>query len=320
MMAQWKFDMLALLFPNTIRDSESLKRGTEIKYKNIPSKLYKYCNFKGRDKDNLLNRVVYMRFPKNFNDPYDCASAYYSPLNMLNYCFRENIEQLNSTLPPNINGFRFTDSEIKQIKESDNSIETANKIFAQKDATISQEDVEKQCDESIEKMLTEVNANERFKPKIDNAIVSCFSERNDLMLMWSHYTDSHKGFCLEYNFKSLPVDHETTKQIFPVIYQENLLDVTEAIKKGGNTSFGARASITKSIEWEYEREWRLIILSENERVWPVPLPQSIYIGSKIEDKNKVFLIEYARTNNIPLYKAVMSQKKFEINFEPIGDA
>lgn len=32
-------------------------------------------------------------------------------------------------------------------------------------------------------------------------LVACFSETNVSSLMWGHYADSHKGYCLEYDFK-----------------------------------------------------------------------------------------------------------------------
>ena len=45
--------------------------------------------------------------------------------------------------------------------------------------------------------------------------VACFSERVDSSIMWSHYADSHKGFCLEYKVKPGEIDAELR------LYQSN---------------------------------------------------------------------------------------------------
>ncbi len=45
--------------------------------------------------------------------------------------------------------------------------------------------------------------------------------------MWSHYSDQHKGFCVEYDFKELGLDNQVTRFIFPVIYQEAIFDMKD---------------------------------------------------------------------------------------------
>lgn len=63
------------------------------------------------------------------------------------------------------------------------------------------------------------------------------------MLMWSHYSDEHRGMIEKYN-------------CFPVIYSNKMpqrmtLDINN--KKELNESI-----LTKSKDWEYEAEWRVI--------------------------------------------------------------
>mgnify|MGYP002227506002 FL=1 len=42
----------------------------------------------------------------------------------------------------------------------------------------------------------------------DTVLVGCFSERNDSLLMWSHYADEHRGLCIGYNLHDLIKNYE----------------------------------------------------------------------------------------------------------------
>ena len=75
----------------------------------------------------------------------------------------------------------------------------------------------------------------------------------DDILMWSHYADSHKGFCI----KLLDDENEPfIASTFPISYSDDYPivnpikdDVTLRMKK---------SLLTKAKHWEYEKEWRII--------------------------------------------------------------
>ena len=48
------------------------------------------------------------------------------------------------------------------------------------------------------KIAAEKSFEERNKINLYERGVCCFSEKKDDILMWSHYADGHKGFCLEF--------------------------------------------------------------------------------------------------------------------------
>jgi len=61
-------------------------------------------------------------------------------------------------------------------------------------------------EEGIQKLLTSIHNNQfdckKFLNKNrsqNNFYVSCFSKEFDNILMWSHYADCHRGFCVGYN-------------------------------------------------------------------------------------------------------------------------
>lgn len=121
-------------------------------------------------------------------------------------------------------------------------------------------------------------------------------------LMWAHYAQSHRGFCVEYDVEGIfdftkfheyslfYVDYlnrlyngslsiEQQKQIFingffPVVYSSKRQMISSGyayrIGIGKNTSKikndieikFLRSLITKDLIWKYEREWRLIVCDE----------------------------------------------------------
>ena len=56
--------------------------------------------------------------------------------------------------------------------------------------------------------------------------IACFTESNDNSAMWGHYADSHRGFCIEYDFQKIltacsekcaDVQHCTSLMMSPAI-------------------------------------------------------------------------------------------------------
>lgn len=142
-------------------------------------------------------------------------------------------------------------------------------------------------------------------------------------LMWSHYADGHKGFCIEYDFSK---ECEAIKDVLvmPVVYSK------ERIKFPWNVAFaddkdnpkvkleGAYATLlsllTKDEVWKYENEWRVIVLGtsgiENIKMPPI---SCIYIGAlcSIENKNK--LIKIASSLGIPVKEMVVDRGEYTLH-------
>jgi len=85
--------------------------------------------------------------------------------------------------------------------------------------------------------------------------VCCFSAREDLLLMWSHYGSGHRGVCLKFDISGeqktflVPVEMEYQEQ-YPIFDYLHL----------SNTDYGLLQFLvgTKSKDWEYEREVRIV--------------------------------------------------------------
>lgn len=102
---------------------------------------------------------------------------------------------------------------------------------------------------------------------IDKYFFYCVSAKNNSNLMWSHYADWHRGFCIEFKSEFLKADK--------VIYRDEiaeieLLDIYDAffIRKNKNDEMIGQiiweALRTKLSDWSYEEEYRFQL---NEKVY-----------------------------------------------------
>ena len=130
----------------------------------------------------------------------------------------------------------------------------------------------------FKEMFEEVKKNfyERSMPGYEsinqNARIACFSKRNNSILMWSHYANSHTGVCFEFE-ENRPFFKEVT-------YSENkcFVDIYFALSKRIAYEYlneeikytdkdFANAMLapfySKSLDWQYEHEVRCV-LSDNE--------------------------------------------------------
>ena len=74
----------------------------------------------------------------------------------------------------------------------------------------------------------------------------------------------------------------------------------------------------KSLDWEYEKEWRFISMCQNHPGIKVK-PSAIYLGCKMEQSNRNELCSFARENNIPIYQMYInfSQKEYSFDYKKI---
>lgn len=93
--------------------------------------------------------------------------------------------------------------------------------------------------------------------------VCCFSANNTSTLMWSHYANSNTGICVEYEFS----DSKPSELVFPVKYTKSPVNVQDLLSDGGESVYKYPtdaavlcAALNKSAVWNYEEEWRSVLL------------------------------------------------------------
>jgi len=99
---------------------------------------------------------------------------------------------------------------------------------------------------------------ENAKEDAKQLAVICFSEVNDDILMWSHYTQGHTGFCIEFERKE-ENDLGKWEHCAPVVYNTDNQVLSFTLQQLGNSETFTKIAMSKSPHWGYEREWRLIV-------------------------------------------------------------
>ena len=144
--------------------------------------------------------------------------------------------------------------------------------------------------------------------------ISCFTTIPFSMLMWAHYADSHKGFCVEYDIPT-PDEHNINllQNLFPVIYSDErvsvlnecLADLTcPTVTEETMTAIYKYGLLTKSIDWYYQNEWRLISLDDmlskgngyNCSFFPI---SKVFVGAKMPEDKRVEIIKICNDLNLP---------------------
>lgn len=148
--------------------------------------------------------------------------------------------------------------------------------------------------------------------------VCCLCTSNKNKLMWSHYADSHKGICIEYDFSEIPTDNV---QPMPVFYTNTRpkFPWRVAIKPSPESQKEAtvhfmKALLTKDQTWNYENEWRIIIQA-NLGIDDIPAPpiKCIYLGTLCSEQNKELIKNAASKLNIQVKQMKVDRGEYELH-------
>ena len=163
------------------------------------------------------------------------------------------------------------------------------------------------------------------------AALKCFTESFDNNLMWAHYSDSHKGICVEYDFKKIN-DDEILKLLFPVIYSKErniyassdiLIDFLKGDKELQGTKDAKGIFLQKDNCWRYEKEWRICLMNHSDEIDTVqemefPSVTAIYIGARTPkediEKIKYCVKEYEEKHKytIKLYQMKLNDNSYDL--------
>ncbi len=254
----------------------------------IPPKLiYKY---EGTDQFSLLNLKnggIYFAAPSDFNDPYDCNLGFH---------------------------LGFDTSKLQKYRKGEFPFHDDRSTELQTELNTRTDDELKQLISPIATKVIETNIQ-----KMRNDFgVSCFSEINNNLLLWSHYSNSGQGFCLEFD-----TSYEPFTKIFKVNYKTEL-PTLDAIDIFNNTKLNdtqlndaSKLWLTKSIDWEYEKEWRIIHKSKGTLfIYPQEALKSIYFGPLVKRAflEIICLILQGQNKHIRFYLGHISKREFKVEF------
>lgn len=243
----------------------------------------------------LEQGMVYLAHPSSFNDPYDCQIRFdFSP---------DDPQRMRAY-------FR---RMLLHMRQKLGVIEFENLI-------------DEKCRDVRFNRTPEFFTGLRALDILSNRVgVCCFAGTKSSILLWSHYTGKHSGFCVGLRTKPLwegvtqPRDNPTTIPL-QVVYAEKYprlsafrfddLDVTLDFLR------------TKSTEWEYEKEVRIVranASSAGRSLCLLDYVAEVVVGSRIGEERlkevKAALRNLGR--NTPLFQAEPSNTEFHLTFREL---
>lgn len=166
--------------------------------------------------------------------------------------------------------------------------------------------------------LKKMGRNYAEKLKNNHGVLS-LCKKNDDILMWSHYGNYHKGFCIgfdTYKLKEFIKETKLTGALLPITYTNKyptIIPKTDELDVKYNIFIQLT---TKYKKWSYEKEYRYVIIEKPSMVQKIDpnIFKSITFGcdtDKESEKEIKQLIKY-KFPNIEQYKVTKSEDEFKL--------
>ena len=279
---------------------------------------YKYQRIDDSDSnhtiDNLIKNQFYFSDPTLFNDPFDCR-VYYT------YQGKEEdwVDLLaNAGIDPT--------SVIKD------GILNSDKVFLEKEGDL------------FTYTPKSTDYYDRDEPFLHGDIlkknlprVCCFSETDDNILMWSHYTDNHQGICLRFrsykildgNFLFLTLNSNSKfHPFYKIEYEDDLPPIVNMFDKNRHESL-VEFLKTKYSDWKYEKEYRMLLFEDELKGGTIRYEkedlEGITFGLKMKPENVKRIYNTIDENylkagiEVNFYEAKEIEGKYNLNIEQIND-
>ncbi len=259
--------------------------------KKSPDIIYKYRTWKNPfHKKALTDNEIYFALPNEFNDSFDCnITVDYSKLDNNDKIFEYATKIVVDASKKNKMPKKKMIAEIYRVAEIINS----EKDSLQKD-------------------------NDKFILKKINEHIGVFSASIlcDNFLLWSHYADSHRGYCIGYDVKQIKDSIGNSNGGY-VHYNDNYpkispLNEVDLLTSWLQVNYKAQC-------WEYEKEFRISKLYKQRRdqqnrvsVIPNECIKEIILGAYIDKKNRQEIIEISQEKCIEVFEMRRVPASFKI--------
>ncbi|RYY23395.1 MAG: DUF2971 domain-containing protein [Sphingomonadales bacterium] len=232
-----------------------------------PEYLYKYRSLAQSQRDFTRDIIVNQRLwcgpASDLNDPYDCCPV------------------------PYISSDR--DARQAQLLEV---LAGANPNLARTDVETTANAVLAEPDDVLDKLMAQ--AVDQVRGKIG---VISLSASPDIPEMWQRYADAYRGICLR--FRDPPDAKPMFSQARRVSYVPDRPRVEAVLEPG--PSFIDAFLLTKTNDWAYEQEWRLVHpkWTGSARFQPAAL-DAIVLGAAISPEDRVDVLEWVRASGLAI--------------------
>ncbi|MGD0216615.1 MAG: DUF2971 domain-containing protein [Desulfobaccales bacterium] len=251
---------------------------------NVPH-LYRYRSMKDKELEGVFkNLELYMANPTMFNDPFEC---------------RPNIIIHDGRL-----------SKELYIKQSAKRAKLKHNLTKHQENNLVRE---------YRLILNDIHRMEEiYETFVVETGIYCLSAINNNILMWSHYSEGHRGLCLEFDTRN---NINLFDVALKVSYSERYPSI-DILKMGYEDEY-RKAFLTKSKHWEYEQEWRILkpdsLGGPGKHFFPPELLTGVIFGALITDDDKNKVLDWVKNypTKLNLYQAKISREKYQLDIEPI---
>lgn len=263
-----------------------------------PPTLYKYRTFNEHSLKLLNGNEVFFSAPNRLNDPRDCKIPILYEKGTLQQIYKMNLENL-----------KYVDPRLNSEERKRKARELAKTVYANRNDSKRREAFLNDLYEDINKTV---------------GILS-LSAVNDDTLMWAHYADGHRGFCVGFDTQKLRsfckiVEHKGIFIWFDKInYHEKLPQIDPY--KMTDQELVTTMTYSKSARWSYEEEYRLMCADRSDYLIKIDpnIISHVLLGSSCSEDNRLAVIDIlkSRVDNIPLSIAVQKENEGGITFKQI---
>lgn len=353
--------LISAIIDDSIRPIEAIKEAGQ-RLSKCGSVLYKYFSDSEISISDFINQSLYFNSIDEFNDPFEFSLVCDQSL-FLEFAMRysqassdpdsifEGINAIKDAIPT----YRSLDQKKRmqlteilaaaQPKDQKSSLSVMQfKRFLDllskekkldnyaffSDILLAQEQVgsKNQMDDLIQqgKDVFETQLRDQIKSRFQ---VCCLSETPSSVLMWSHYSNKHRGFVLQYDLRHLSYKKDLlpfTGQmvtLFPVEYIDKASELTEAMVRVGDAKYKNRASgdfasllYKKNVVWSYEKEWRMLATSAVPVLEKFCKPSAIIFGVDCPQETRNRLFSIADERHISSFEMAIDRPSYSLKMCP----
>jgi hypothetical protein len=267
-----------------------------------PPTLYRYREFESESHLNTIEKgTFWFAHADSFNDPFD-----------VNWGF-----DYSGTTEEKVQWARdhFLKREMSHLSEKERDRRARERI----------EEIER--DQDFEDWIRERHV-QMNKEKF--GICSLSSKRDDI-LMWSHYSNDHSGFCVGIDTEMLEevqrrrAEKGVTLELCEVDYQETIPEINFYESTRGDWRQDVlRFVTTKSDHWGYEEEYRLLLYDRPSTAYPLGIEviSEVILGCEVADEHREEMLSIVDDRpgvGISVYQAEKHDQRYELTLKTVRE-
>lgn len=250
-----------------------------------PPILYKYRDLQNSyNRRILFNFEIYLPSTKMFNDPYEGSIPFvYNPEDLTEDNLYIKMRALAKEAYPS-----WTDTQIDEYCFE----------AKRKDLLNDPKHMEQMRSENIDKIDAKFG-------------ILSLTPKHLNYLMWSHYANCHRGFCIGFDTAAL---FDIIGSFGPVIYKK---EIPKMNLFGDTVEFYVKQLSTKSDVWSYEDEYRMVLSDAARKTinYHKGIIRKIVLGCKMAQNEKDEIIEFVKKNMIEceISELSLDLEEFKLN-------